>query len=165
VPVETTGEAEGVKTGGGVLEHVLFKIRLRGLPKDVPAFVEVDVSKLQIGQAIHLGEIPLPPGVEAVGDKGIPVIAVAAPLTEEQEAAVLESATAPLAEPEMLKEKKEEGEGEAGAEGKPAAAAKGAEKAAPTAGAKPGDKAAAPAAAKPGDKAAPAAAKPADKRK
>lgn len=166
VPVETVGEAAGVKTGGGVLEHVLFKIKLRGLPKDVPAFIELDVTKLEIGQAIHLGEIPLPPGVEAVGDKSIPVIAVAAPLTEEQEAAVLESATAPLAEPEMLKEKKEEGEGEAGAEGKPAAAAgKAGDKAAPAAaGAKPGDKAAPAAGAKPGDKAAPAA-KPAEKKK
>src|SRR5258707_9848406 len=34
VPVETTGEAVGVKTGGGVLEHVLFKIKVRALPKD-----------------------------------------------------------------------------------------------------------------------------------
>jgi hypothetical protein len=149
------------------------------LPKDVPAYVEVDVSKLEIGQAIHLGEIPLPAGVEAVGDKGIPVIAVAAPITEEQEAAVLDAATAPLAEPEMLKEKKEEGEGGTAAEIKPGekGAAKSAEKGAPAAaGAKSGDKAApaagksgdkaAPAAAKPGDKAAPAAAaKPAEKRK
>src|SRR5580765_7368975 len=36
VPVETVGEAEGVKNAGGVLEHVLFKIRVRGLPKDLP---------------------------------------------------------------------------------------------------------------------------------
>src|SRR5438046_5547490 len=36
VPVEATGEAVGVKTGGGVLEHVLFKIRIRGLHKDIP---------------------------------------------------------------------------------------------------------------------------------
>jgi large subunit ribosomal protein L25 len=157
IPVEAIGEAAGVKSSGGVLEHVLFKVKLRGLPKDLPECIEVDVSKLEIGQAIHLGEIPLPPGVEAIGDKGIPVIAVAAPITEAQEAAVLEGATAPLAEAEMLKERKEEGEGEAPA---PGAAAKPGEKGA----AKPGDKAAAaPAAAagaKPGDK---AAAKPAEK--
>ena len=36
VPVETTGEAEGVKTGGGVLEHVLFKMKVRALPRDLP---------------------------------------------------------------------------------------------------------------------------------
>jgi large subunit ribosomal protein L25 len=119
IPVESVGEAVGVKTGGGVLEHVLFKIRVRGLPKDLPEFIEVDVSHLEIGQAIHLGEIKLPPNVEAVGDKTIPVIAVAAPITEAQEAAALEAATAPLTEPEVLSEKKE-------AEGEEAPAAAGA---------------------------------------
>src|SRR5215472_7436932 len=73
VPVETVGEAVGVKTGGGVLEHVLFKIKARGLPKDLPEQITVDVSHLNIGQAIHLGEIPAPPGVELVGDKQVPV--------------------------------------------------------------------------------------------
>src|SRR5437016_10939818 len=107
VPVETAGEAVGVKTDGGVLEHVLFKIRARGLPKDLPELITVDVTHLKIGQAIHLGEIQSPPGVELIGDKAIPVIAVAAPRTEEEEAA--EAAAAP-GEVEMIKEKKEAGE-------------------------------------------------------
>src|SRR6185295_12531214 len=54
VPVETIGEAVGVKTGGGVLEHVLFKLKVRALPKDLPEFIEVDVSKLEIGQSVHI---------------------------------------------------------------------------------------------------------------
>ncbi len=107
LPVESVGEALGVKTNGGILEHVLFKIKLRGLPKDLPEVIEVDVSHLDVGQAIHLGEIKLPAGVEAIGDKGIPVIAVAAPITEAQEAAALEAATAPLGEAEVIGEKKE----------------------------------------------------------
>jgi len=37
VPVETVGEAEGVKNQGGVLEHVMFKVRARGLAKDLPS--------------------------------------------------------------------------------------------------------------------------------
>src|ERR1044071_914056 len=37
VPVETSGEAAGVKTSGGVLEHVLFKIKVRALPRELPA--------------------------------------------------------------------------------------------------------------------------------
>ncbi len=64
VPVETEGEAAGVKTGGGVLEHVLFKIKARALPKDLPEVIVVDVSALEIGQTIHLGDIKAPPGVE-----------------------------------------------------------------------------------------------------
>jgi len=129
VPLETVGEAEGVKTQGGVLEHVLFKIKVRALPKDLPEQITVDVSHLMIGQAIHLGEIKAPAGCEIIGDKQIPVIAVAAPRTEEEEAA--EAAAAAEAVPgevEMIKEKKEEGE-----EGAPPA--KGAEKAPAKAGA------------------------------
>jgi large subunit ribosomal protein L25 len=153
VPVETVGEPEGVKTEGGVLEHVLFKIKARGLPKDLPELITVDVTHLKIGMAVHLGEIKAPEGVELVGDKAIPVIAVAAPRTEEEEAA--EAAAAAEAVPgevEMIKEKKEEGEeGAPAAKGAEKAPAKGAEKAAPGA-----EKKAAPAADK---KAAPAAEK------
>ena len=130
VPVETVGEAAGVKTGGGVLEHVLFKIKVRALPRDLPEVINVDVTRLEIGHSIHLNEIPLPAGVEVIGDKNIPVISVAAPITEAQEAAALEAATTPLAEPEVLKEKKEEGETEAAAGAAAKAPEKGGEKAA-----------------------------------
>ena len=122
VPVETVGEAAGIKTGGGVLEHVLFKVKVRALPKDLPEAIIVDVSALEIGKSIHLGELPAPAGVEILGDKGLSVIAVAAPLTETQEADAT-AAAAGTAEPEVLKEKKEAGAAEA------AAPAKGAEKA------------------------------------
>lgn len=126
IPVEATGEAAGVKTGGGVLEHVLFKLKLRGLAKDLPEVVEVDVTNLQIGQAIHVGDIKVGAGIEVLGDKHITVLSVAAPVTEAAETAATEAAAAP-GEVEMLKEKKEEG---AAAGAKPAAgAAKGAEKA------------------------------------
>jgi large subunit ribosomal protein L25 len=143
VPVEAAGEATGVKNSGGVLEHVLFKIKVRALPKDLPEVITLDVSHLEIGQAIHIGDIKPPANVEILGDKHISVIAVAAALTEAQEAAAAEAAGA-TGEVEMIKEKKE---GEAGA-------------AAPAAG-KAGDKAAAPAAK---GAAAPAAEKGAEKK-
>ena len=142
VPVDSVGEALGVKTGGGTLEHVLFKLKVRALPKDLPESLVVDVSHLEIGQAIHIGEIKAPPGVEILGDKHISVLSVAAPLSEAEEAAALEAATAPVGEVEMIKEKKEEGAEE---EAKPGAAEKPEDKAA----AKPGEKVAA----KPGEKA------------
>jgi len=144
VAVETEGEPEGVKTGGGVLEHVLFKIKVRALPKDLPEVITVNVSHLQLNESIHLGDIKAPDGVEILGDKHLSVIAVSAPKTEEEEAAEVAEAAAP-GEVEMIKEKKEEGE----------TAAKPGEKAAPG---KPGEKAAA---GKPGEK---AAAAPADKK-
>jgi len=164
IPVETTGEAEGVKTDGGVLEHVLFKIQARGLAKDLPESITVDVSHLKIGDAIHLGDIKTPAGVELVGDKKIPVIAVAAPRTEEEEAAEAAEAAAAPGEVEMIKEKKEgEEEGAPPAKGaeKGAAPAKGAAEK----GAAGADKKAAPVA---GDKKAAAGAEkkaPAEKKK
>jgi large subunit ribosomal protein L25 len=130
VPVETVGEATGVKNGGGVLEHVLFKVKVRALPKDLPEVIEIDVSALEIGKAVHIGEMKPPAGVEILGDKNIPVVAVAAPLTEAQEAAAAAEGGA-VGEVEMTKEKKEEGT---------AGAAKGGEKAPAAAGAKAADK-------------------------
>jgi large subunit ribosomal protein L25 len=148
VPVETVGEAAGVKTGGGVLSHVLFKVKARALPKDLPEQLVVDVSHLEVNQAIHIGELKAPPGVELLGDKAAPVVSCTIPRAEVEEV-VAEAAPMDAGAVEMLKEKKEEGE-----EGE-AAPAKGAEKGA---AAKPGEKAVA---AKPGEKAP--AAKPGEK--
>ena len=128
VPVETSGEAAGVKTGGGVLEHVLFKLKVRCLPKDLPEQIVVDVSALEIGKSIHIGEITAPQGVEILGGKNIPVVSVAAPRAEEEAAPVSEAAKA-AGDVEMTKEKKEEGaEGAAPAKAEAAKGEKGAEK-------------------------------------
>ncbi len=109
VPVEAVGVPDGVKNGGGTLEHVRFRIRVRCLPKDLPEQINVDVTNLKVGETLHIGEIVPPAGVELLGDKKIPVLAVAAPVTE----AAAETAAAPAAgegakQPEMIKEKKEE---------------------------------------------------------
>lgn len=143
VPVETVGEAAGVKNGGGVLEHVLFKLKVRSLPKDLPEQIIVDVTSLEIGKSIHIGEITAPQGVEILGDKKIPVVSVAAPRAEEEVAPTAEAKGA--GDVEMTKEKKEEGaEGEAkGGEKAPAKAeAKGEKGAEKKAEAKPEAKAA-----------------------
>jgi large subunit ribosomal protein L25 len=134
VPVETTGEAVGVKTGGGVLEHITFKLKVRALPKNLPEQILIDVSALEVGKSIHLGEIKAPEGVEIMGKKSTTVVAVAMPKTE-VEAVPAEGAAA--ADVEMTKEKKEDGtEGAAKAapakgDAKAAAPAKDAKAAAP----------------------------------
>ncbi len=124
VPVESSGEAVGVKSGGGTLEHVLFKIKARALPRDLPESILVDVSTLEVGKSIHVGEIVPPANVEFLGDKKMVVFSVAAPVTEEQEAAAAAAGT--TGEVEMIKEKKEDGaEGAAPAGGKAAPAKSG----------------------------------------
>ena len=172
VPLETTGEAAGVKTGGGVLEHILFKLKVRSLPKDLPEQITVDVSHLELGKAVHLGEIKAPAGVEILGDKKIPVVAVALPRSEEEEAAATATTEAVAAgDVEMIKEKKEEGEeGAAPAKGEKGAAkpgekvpAKGIEKGTEKGAAKVPEKGAAAAPERAAVKAA--ASKPAEKKK
>ena len=95
-----------MKNGGGVLEHILHKVKVRCLPKNLPEQILVDVSSLEIGKSIHLGELKAPEGVEIMGDKHISVLAVAAPRAEEEVVAP----TAAAGEVEMTKEKKVEGE-------------------------------------------------------
>ncbi len=172
VPLETVGEAAGVKTGGGVLEHILFKLKVRSLPKDLPEQIIVDVSHLELGKAVHLGEIKAPAGVEILGDKKIPVVAVALPRSEEEEVAATATTEAVAAgDVEMIKEKKEEGEeGAAPAKGEKGAAkpgekapAKGAEKGAEKGAPKAAEKGAAAAPEKGADKTAEK--KPAGKKK
>ncbi|MCW5558805.1 MAG: 50S ribosomal protein L25, partial [Verrucomicrobiae bacterium] len=75
--------------------------------------INVDVTALKVGETLHIGEIVAPEGVELLGDKKIPVFAVAAPLAAEAAetpAASADGATAASAakQPEMIKEKKEE---------------------------------------------------------
>ena len=126
VPIETIGEAVGVKTGGGVLEHVLFKIKVRATPRYLPEVITLNVTTMEIGQSVHIGEIPPIEGVEILGHKETPVVAVAAPITEVAEAAAAEPGAA--AQPEMIKEKKEDGAAPDAKAGKDAKAEKGGDK-------------------------------------
>ena len=67
VPVHCIGAdtAPGVKAGG-VLTHNMNEVEVQCLPKNLPEFIEADVSKLEIGQSIHLSEMSIPAGVEVV---------------------------------------------------------------------------------------------------
>jgi large subunit ribosomal protein L25 len=58
--------APGVKLGGGNITHVMNEAEVSCLPKDLPEFIEVDLSDLQAGHSLHLSEVKLPAGVEFV---------------------------------------------------------------------------------------------------
>lgn len=118
VPVRPLGEPAGVKTGGGVLEFILRELHVECLPKDLPDVIEVNVEKLEIGGAIHVGEIAVPAGVALLDDKGQPVFLVVAPIAEEEAAT---PAAGAAGEPEVIGAKPVEGEEAAAGEAKPAA--------------------------------------------
>jgi large subunit ribosomal protein L25 len=58
--------APGVKLEGGMVQHVMNELDVRCLPKDLPSFIEVDLSKLEASHSMHVSELKLPEGVEAV---------------------------------------------------------------------------------------------------
>jgi large subunit ribosomal protein L25 len=131
VPIHVKGEAPGVKLGGGVLEHVSREALVRCLPTEIPASIDVDVSNLQIGQAVKAKELPIPAGIELLLDPEAIIINIVAPtILEEPAAGAVPEAT--TAEPEVIKKGKVE-EGEEGATAAPGAKPG----AAPAAGAKP----------------------------
>src|SRR6476646_4686558 len=102
VPLEPTGTPEGVKTFGGLLEQSLRSLEIECLPKDLPDLITVDVSHLNIGDAIHVKEIQLPEGVKTRISPDLTVFSVVAPTVEEEPVAA-EVVTAP----EVITEKKE----------------------------------------------------------
>lgn len=59
--------APGVKTGGGIVSHVLNELEVSCLPADLPANIEVDLASLDLGHSIHVSDIKLPKGVEVAG--------------------------------------------------------------------------------------------------
>ena len=68
--------APGVKLSGGMVQHVMTELDVKCLPKDLPAFVEVDLKDLVGGKSMHVSELKLPAGVEVVLHKGEdPVVA------------------------------------------------------------------------------------------
>ncbi len=68
VPLHFVGAdaAPGVKVGGGIVTHAVTEVEINCLPKDLPEYIEVDLSGLELGESLHLSDIKLPKGVELV---------------------------------------------------------------------------------------------------
>ena len=109
VHVSTVGEPIGVKRDGGLLQHVLREIEIECLPDKIPAHVKADISKLEIGQSFHVGDIDLGADVKILTDSDEVIANIVAPIVEE--VAPAEVAAVPeAAEPEVVKKGKKEEE-------------------------------------------------------
>ncbi|MFY9328780.1 MAG: 50S ribosomal protein L25/general stress protein Ctc [Georgfuchsia sp.] len=92
--------APGVKTQGGMVQHILTELDVSCLPKDLPSFIEVDLKDMEIGQSVHISQLVAPAGVEIVHHgEGDPVIATVilrgkADVSEATEAAAAAEASA-----------------------------------------------------------------------
>ena len=124
VPIELTGEAEGVKTQGGILEQMLREVEIECLPADIPSHIDVDISQLTFGKVLRVSDLPHSDKIKFLTDENQPVAHVTSVKEEvavSPEAAA-EAAAAP-AEPEVIKKGKQETE-EEGAEAAPEKAEK-----------------------------------------
>jgi len=54
----------GVKSGGGVVQHVMNDLDIHCLPDDLPEFIEVDLKEMQLNQTLHVNDLAMPKGVE-----------------------------------------------------------------------------------------------------
>ncbi len=125
VPIVLEGEAEGVKTQGGILEQMLREVEIECLPSDIPSHIDVDVTHLTFGKVLRVSDLPHSEKLTFLTDPNQPVAHVTSVKEEvapTPEAAAAEAAAAP-AEPEVIKKGKQEAE-EEGAEAAPEKAEK-----------------------------------------
>jgi large subunit ribosomal protein L25 len=109
INVITKGTAIGVKEGG-VLQHVIHKIDIQCLPKDIPSHVEIDVSELQIGDSIKVSAIKLE-NVTILNDENSAVAIVVPPTIEKEPEVEEEAEEEEGEEPEVISKGKKEEEG------------------------------------------------------
>lgn len=117
VPLEFRGTAKGVAEGGGVLLHVMSELEIECAVLAIPESIRVRVDFLELNQSLHVREIELPEGVEALA-KPEDIVAVVQPpraVVEPTAAVVPAEGEAAAKEPEVISKGKVETEEEAGA--------------------------------------------------
>ncbi len=103
VPIHLTGSAVGVKLHGGILQHILRELPIECLPTDIPPHIDVDISNLEIGQAVRVENLKLQ-NIKVLLDPAQAIAVVVPPkLTVEAAPAAEEEIT----EPEVVGQKKE----------------------------------------------------------
>lgn len=111
IPLVLHGVPEGVRLGGGILEQMMREIEVEVDPANIPNHIDVDVSHLAVGHSVHVGELKIPAGVTVLADEEAPValVQISRAAIEAEPVAAEEGAAA--AEPELIRQKKDE-EGE-----------------------------------------------------
>lgn len=110
VPLHFVGKAVGV-VRGGILQPIAREIEVECLPLDIPEFFNVEVGELDIGDSIHIGNLPMPEGVRVVDESNFALVAVVPPTVEEAPTptgVAVEGVATPA--PEVQEEQKEGGE-------------------------------------------------------
>jgi large subunit ribosomal protein L25 len=106
VPIQLVGVPVGVKSQGGILEHVLREVEVECLPADIPSHLDVDVTNLALNTAIHVSDLPHSGSIKFLGEENATVAHVTAVKAE----AAAEPVVVAAAEPEVAKKGKTDAE-------------------------------------------------------
>jgi large subunit ribosomal protein L25 len=102
IPLHFTGASAspGVKSQGGLVSHMRTETEVSCLPKDLPEFIEVDISGLSLNESIHLSQLKIPDGVTLVelAKDDVAIVAIHSPRAEEPEPTAAAVAGAPAVE-------------------------------------------------------------------
>ncbi len=111
VLLELQGVPAGVKQEGGILDFVTREIEIECLPGEIPSRIPVDVTGIEMGESLRVGQITAPAGIRILEDADRVIAHVAHPQKEEEVAAPVPGAEAAApAEPEVIKKGKVEAE-------------------------------------------------------
>jgi large subunit ribosomal protein L25 len=102
VPVQLIGVPAGVKTSGGILEHVMREVEIECLPGDIPSHIDVDVTGVELHGVVRIADLPHSGSIKYLGEED----ATVAHVTVIKEEAPAEVAEAAPAEPEVAKKGK-----------------------------------------------------------
>ncbi len=107
VAVELTGTSKGVRQGG-ILEFVERELEIECLPAEIPEKITIDVTNLEIGDSIHIKDIPVSGSLKFLGDQERVVITVLVPHKAEEPKPAEEAAASPEAQAQAAEETKKE---------------------------------------------------------
>jgi large subunit ribosomal protein L25 len=107
IPVRLAGEPYGVHTEGGVLDHVLYELEVQTLPRNIPDFIEVDVSGLKVGDSVRVSDVDAG-SYQILNDADLPIASVVAPRVSTEEEEAPEEGAAE--QPELVRTREEQDE-------------------------------------------------------
>src|SRR3990167_5431764 len=117
IPLHFIGgeNAPGAKDAGGVISHIMTDVEISCLPDDLPEYIEVDISTLELNQILHLSDIKLPKGVELVDllhENDKPIVSLHIPREEPEPELITEETPVSASEVPAIEQKAEGEEGE-----------------------------------------------------
>jgi len=78
IPIKIIGESKGIKKGG-ILEEFLREIEVECLPKDIPEYIELDISELDLGDSFHVSDLKVKEGVKILSSADQVILTIGVP--------------------------------------------------------------------------------------